>query len=139
MKKQLILLSLFLISFSGFAQLTDDQKTSIGSNPNFQNRIATVLREKALYWQNYPTGTRALVNRQIQKRKRLAKTILTTSYADNSKDLIGQYWIIQYSGNDSLDGNGVPTSTTIGNAFDPTFDYWAGYINGDENLTEIDW
>lgn len=132
---------LSLISFVSHGQaLTNDQKSVIGSSATFQDRIATVLREKALYWQNAGSATRASVNKQLQKRKRLAKQILTSSYVEGYKALVAQYWITQYSdGNPALDGNGIPTSAAISASFDPTFDFWAGYVSGDENLTEIEW
>lgn len=140
--KYFILVSVFaLISFASTGQaLTNDQKAMIGSNATFQDRIATVLREKALYWNESATATRASVNRQLQKRKRLAKAILSGGYADSYKVLVAQYWITQYSsGSPVVDGNGIPTSAAISAGFDNTYDYWAGYITGDENLTEIEW
>lgn len=134
------------------AALTNDQKSTIGSNADFQNRIASVLREKALYWYNLATADRASVNRRTQKRKRLATEILKGAYAESYKALVAQFWITQYTEDvatqhvipnvgtiNRLDVNGIPVSQEISSLFDPTYDYWAGYITGDENLTEIDW
>ncbi len=141
MKKQFLVLLLGLLSFGVSAQaLTSDQKVAISNDATFQNRVAEVLREKAQYWQNSTTVTRASVNRQLQKRKRLSKSILQSSWVDSYKTLVSLYWLTQYTDNPALvDGNGIPTVTAISNTFDPTFDYWAGYVTGDENLTEIDW
>lgn len=122
------------------AQLTDDQRVTIGVDSTFQNRIAAVLREKALYWFNASTPNRSDVNKRMQKRKILSKSILQSSWVDSYKILVAQFWITQYVDDPAvLDGNGIPTTTAISNAFDPTYDYWAGYNTGDENETEIDW
>lgn len=122
------------------AQLTDDDKARIGADPVFQQRIGAVLREKAMYWLNAATSARADVNRQMQKRKRLSKSILQSSWVDSYRTLVAQYWITQYvEGNPDLDGNQIPNVTAISNAFDPTYDYWAGVNQGDNAETEIEW
>lgn len=122
------------------AALTLDQKTTIGGNGTFQARIAQVLREKAQYWTNSGTPTRADVNQRIQKRKKLAKQILNTLYADDRKLIIGEYWLTTYTADPAvIDGNGIPTAQAINDAFDPTYDYFAGVVSGDENETEIEW
>lgn len=122
------------------AQLTGDQIVTIKSNQTFIDRVRATLLLKAEYWKEYPADTRAKVNRQIQKRKRLAKTILSTSWADSMASQVAQYWIAYYqTANPVLDANQIPTYDEIFNNFDPTFDNFAGYVTGDENLTEIDW
>lgn len=122
------------------AALTTDDKATIGASLVFHDRIAAILRGKAHYWKNFDASTRDLVNQQTQKRKKLAKNILTTNWVDSFRIHVSQYWVSQYdTSNPALDGNNLPTSDAINDSFDPTYDYWAGYITGDENQTEIDW
>ncbi len=122
------------------AQLTGDQIAVIGVNPDFINRVKSTLRLKAEYWKESATATRASVNRQMQKRKRLAKNILSTTYAESQASLVAQYWLAYYqTASPVLDGDGIPTYAEIFANFDPTFDFWAGYLPGDENELEIEW
>ena len=144
MKKQFLILFLGLISFVGYSQaLSSDQKSDLITGSALQNRIGEVLREKALYWKNFAvtnTPNRADVNRQFQKRMRLSKLILSSTWSDANKNLVAAYWVIQYAADPAVvDGNGVPTTAAISATFDSTYDYFAGYITGDENLTQIDW
>jgi hypothetical protein len=122
------------------AQLTGDQVIAIKNSSTFIDRIKGTLLLKAEYWKENPTASRASVNRQMQKRKRLAKNILSTTWADSYGAQVGQYWLSYYqTSSPVLDGNGIPTYAEIFAGFDPTFDFFAGYLAGDENEQEIDW
>lgn len=122
------------------AALTGDEVVAIKANQTFIDRVRATLLLKAEYWKESATPLRTDVNRRIQKRKRLARTILSTSWADSMASQVAQYWIAYYQTTTPvLDANGIPTYDEIFNNFDPTFDNFAGYVSGDENLTEIDW
>lgn len=123
------------------AALTTDQKHTIAQNSTFQSRIAQILRDKAQYWKNFPLVTRADVNQAQQKRKRYSKHILTSSgFADSIRVEVGNYWLTTYAADPPvLDGEGIPTAAAINDSFDPTYDYFAGVVAGDENQTEIEW
>lgn len=123
------------------AALTSDQKASISNNSTFLDRIEQILREKALYWKESATVDRASVNKQMQKRKRLSRSILTQgSWVESYRQLIGDYWLTTYNNNPAVvDEAGIPTSAEISNTFDPTYDYWAGVQTGDDIDTEIEW
>jgi hypothetical protein len=137
--KTIVIVLFSIISFSSFGQLTIDQKATILPNATFQARVQQILIEKAQYWKNTATATRASVNVQMQKRKKFADTLLTDpSAASNYKSIACIFWI-SITSSATLDGNGIPTATAISDAFDPTFDHLAGVNPGDENNTEIDW
>lgn len=128
-----------LLSFASFGQLTIDQKATISTSAVFQSRVQQILLEKAQYWTNTATSTRASVNVQLQKRKRFAKALLSDQNASaNYKILAGNFWLT-LTGSPNLDGGGIPTATAISDTFDATFDYLSGYKSGDESDTEIDW
>lgn len=122
------------------AQLTGDQIATIRASNTFLDRIKSTLLMKAEYWKELTTPNRADVNRRTQKRKQFAKRILSSTYADQNAALVGQYWLSYYqTSTPVLDGNGIPTYQVIFDNFDPTYDNFAGYLQGDENETEIDW
>lgn len=123
------------------AALTTDQKAQISQNATFHSRIAQILRDKAQYWKNLDLVSRSDVNQTQQKRKRFSKNILTNpNYAESIKIEVGNYWLTTYATDPPvLDGNGIPTATAINDSFDPTYDYFAQVVAGDENQTEIDW
>jgi hypothetical protein len=137
--KKCILILFTIISFYANAQLTIDQKATISNSATFQSRVQQILLEKAQYWKNIETASRASVNVQMQKRKRFARTLLSTQDAASNYKLVACNFWLSITTTATLDGNGIPTATAIGDAFDSTFDYLAGYTSGDENKTEIDW
>jgi len=141
MKKQILIFVFGLISFIGYGQaLTGDQVAVIKQNTDYLNRVKSTLLLKAEYWKEAATPNRSDVNRRMQKRKQLARTILTTSWIDTNYQQVGAYWLAYYqTSNPVLDGNGIPTYVTIFNNFDATYDSFAGYLIGDENETEIYW
>lgn len=122
-------------------ELTTDQKYVISQNDTFRSRIAQILRDKGQYWKNFPLVTRADVNQAQQKRKRYSKHILTSSgFADSIRVEAGNYWLTTYANDPPvLDGAGLPTAAAINDSFDPTYDYFASVVAGDENQTEIEW
>ena len=132
------------------AQLTSDEKNNlIGS---ITGRITQILREKALYWQEFATPNRSDVNKRTQKRKKFSKQIFGGSFTSGTNvSLIAAYWLTTYDQDvatqgsdgegsyDRLDVDGVPTSREISNTFDPTYDYWADVQTGDDTDVEIEW
>lgn len=122
------------------AALTLTQKAEIASNTDFQDKIVSILKVKALYWKNFPTPARADVNVALQKRKKLSKSILGGTWAEVMKALVGQYFLVEYTTvNPDLDVNGIPTDAALDSNFDAPYDYFAGVIAGDTTDTEIDW
>jgi hypothetical protein len=123
------------------AALTADQRAQISQNGTFRGRIAQILRDKGQYWKNFTLNARADVNQAQQKRKRFSKSLLQNSgYAETIMIEVGNYWLTLYTVDPAvLDGEGMPTAAAINDTFDPTYDYFAGVIAGDENQTEIDW
>lgn len=123
------------------AQITLDQIAQIKSNQTFIDRVRATLLLKAEYWKESATVNRTDVNRRMQKRKRLAKTILNTSWISGDVvNQVAQYWLTYYQDpNPDLDANGIPSTTAIFNNFDNTFDNFAGVLTGDDTQTEIDW
>ena len=125
------------------AFLTGDQIIVINNDSTFLKRVEAVLLTKAQYWINLTTATRAEVNRRTQKRKRLARTITTSSNWTNSmRAQVAQYWLGWYAASvdpAALDGDGLPTYTTIYNNFDATWDNFSSVLVGDETETEIEW
>lgn len=121
------------------AQLTVDQKSIISKSDTFKIRVEQVLKEKAQYWTNVGTPNRADVNVQMQKRKKFASLIFNSAgFAQNMASRAGDFWLTTVS-QPTLDENGIPTADAIGNAFDPTYDYFSGVRTGDDSNTNIDW
>lgn len=144
MKKYLLFtIALALLVFGNcYGQaLTIDQKAAIAVSPVFQARVQQVMKEKAQFWSGAAASTRADVNLQFQKRKRLAKQIFTADgYAEARAVMVGNYWLTTYTtSSPALDVNGIPTATAINDNFDPTYDYFSGYKVGDEDIIDIDW
>lgn len=122
------------------AALTGDQVAAILQSSTFKDRIKSTILLKGEYWKELATPNRSDVNRRTQKRKKLAKTILNTSWSESYKDQVALYWISYYqTASPVLDGNGIPTYAEIFANFDPTYDNFAGYLIGDENESEIEW
>lgn len=123
------------------ASLTLDQKAVISDHQDFKNRVDQVLKDKAFYFTNLDTPNRADVNVRTQKQKRYGRQILVTpNFSENSVAVVGDFWLTIYdTANPDLDVNGIPTASAIDSDFDPTYNYFAGVVDGDENQTEIEW
>lgn len=122
------------------AQLTGDERVTISKNQTFQDRVGAVMKMKAEYWQEATTPNRADVNRRMQKRKRFAKQVLSSFFADQNKQQVAQHWLAYYqTSTPVVDGNGIPTYQEIFDNFDPTWDFFAGVTPGEDTVTEIEW
>ena len=122
------------------AQLTGDQRVTLLNNATYQARVGTVMKMKAQYWLEVGTPNRSDVNRRTQKRKRFAKQVMSTSYADQVQNQVAQHWLAYYQVDPAVvDQAGIPTYDEIFNHFDPTWDFFAGVLAGDDTHTEIDW
>lgn len=124
------------------AKLTSDQILVIQNNQQFIDLVGAVIGVKAQQWETMSTVNRSDVNRQMQKRKRLANQILGTSWAESRKRDVAAFWLTWYAWNVDpavLDPSGLPSYDTIFNSFDATWDEFAGVITGDDVNTNIDW
>ncbi len=122
------------------AALTLSDKATIAGSSIFQARIKEILLVKASYWRNLPTSNRSDVNIRHQKRNRLAKSILLSSWCDSNKILVAEFFLSQYAtSNPDLDANLQPSDQALNDNFDVTYDYFAGVITGDDTNQNIDW
>ncbi len=122
------------------AALSLTEKANIASNSTFQSRIKEILLIKANYWRSLSTPNRSNVNVQHQKRNKLAKSILLSSWSDSYKGLVSEFFLSQYStSSPDLDENGQPSDQALNDNFDITYDYFAGVGSGDDTNQNIEW
>lgn len=122
------------------AALSLSEKAVIASNSIFQARIKEILLVKANYWKDLSTPNRSDVNVRHQKRNKLAKSILLSSWSDSYKGLVSEFFLAQYStSSPELDDNLQPSDQALNDNFDITYDYFAGVVSGDDTNQNIEW
>ena len=126
------------------AKLTGQEISDIGNSQEFLNRVAAVIKVKAQQWSTMETINRADVNRAMQKRKRLAATVMGNADALNARQ-VAAFWLGWYAWQKdpaTLDQSSpipLPSYDEIFNNFDPTWDQFSGVLTGDSTETEIQW
>lgn len=122
------------------AALTLSDKATIAGSNIFQARIKEILLVKANYWKNLTTPNRVDVNIRHQKRNRLGKSILLSSWCDSYKILVSEFFLSQYSTTTpDLDANAQPSDQALSDNFDVTYDFFAGVVSGDDTNQNIEW
>lgn len=131
MKKIILIIAFFVVTFSASAQLTLSQKSILAATPSFRDRVYQAVFAKAnVYLPQTPT------NLEWQKQVNFAKYFVRGAAASFDIQVITRFWLANYNGVPVLDGNGQPTDAEILNSpgLDVVYNNLANVIPGDSSL-----
>lgn len=119
------------------AALTLSQKSQMVAKESFRDRMRTAIITKANYWKNVAPGALSDYNLRMQKRKQFSFKYLKGAspsmeqYSAFFLDLYQETTPVLIVGGD-LDGQLDDSVLTSGTWQDPTLDFFAGVVAGDE-------